>query len=848
MKTLFFTITCITFVTLTFLPNSFAQEYLHGRLVVRLIYFLPNDRPFRPEVEKWMKNEIRNLQRFFAEQMQAHGFGNRTFPIETDAQDEPMVHRVDGKHPSSYYHQGHQNHELGDLLDGDSIFFLVLDGGGANYGAGHKNRGGAVVAGTVSRCIAAHEMAHSFGLNWHQYNQSDITGESMSLSACHAEFLSVHPCFNPDVPIEWRPPVPADIELISPRTYPVGSESVLIQLKVNYSAGLHQVFLFVQDELKACRNLKGKKDAVVEFNYDGVIPSQPSTSLSNPIAHSFRVIAIDTEGNKSTLYYFTLAEDSPDRIAILEGYTGTVSVAFSPDGVLLASGGSDHISGGWHGEWADTVRLWDVATRTNIATLKGHTNTIHSVAFSPDGILLASGSNDGTVRLWDVATRTSIATLEGHKTGGLGTVRSVAFSPDGVLLASGSNDETVKLWNVVTRTNIATLEGHLTPVTSVAFSPNGAILASGSYPTTKLWDIATRTNIGVFGRDERDPGERGVYVKSVAFSPDGVLLVIGGERIGRHALSGKVELWDVTTRQRITTFVHGEQATSVAFSPDGALIAAGAVEGVVYLWDIAKSTPIATFGYPGVIASVAFSPRGVVLASGSNNGTFHNDDSIQLWDISSYITPNTPLKFRDVNQDGVVDTTDWLLVAAAQGQKPPINPRTDVNGDGKVDVADILLVADAIVGDAGAPSLYPMALKLFIASDVQRWLHEARQIVLITPAHRRGILILEQLLALLTPKETALLVNYPNPFNPETWIPYQLAAPADVTLTIYAADGAVVRTLELGHRSAGIYQDRSRAAYWDGRNEVGEPVASGVYFYTLSAGDFTATRKMLIRK
>ena len=101
---------------------------------------------------------------------------------------------------------------------------------------------------------------------------------------------------------------------------------------------------------------------------------------------------------------------------------------------------------------------------------------------------------------------------------------------------------------------------------------------------------------------------------------------------------------------------------------------------------------------------------------------------------------------------------------------------------------------------------------------------------------------------LVLPDTTSLLSNYPNPFNPETWIPYQLSEPADVTLRIYTANGVLVRTLALGQLPAGIYQSRSRAAYWNGRNEIGEPVASGIYFYTLSAGDFTATRKMLIRK
>ena len=98
------------------------------------------------------------------------------------------------------------------------------------------------------------------------------------------------------------------------------------------------------------------------------------------------------------------------------------------------------------------------------------------------------------------------------------------------------------------------------------------------------------------------------------------------------------------------------------------------------------------------------------------------------------------------------------------------------------------------------------------------------------------------------PQETSLLHNYPNPFNPETWIPYHLAEPADVTLTIYAVNGQVVRRLDLGHQAAGFYRNRARAAYWDGRNAVGERVASGIYFYTLMAGDFAATRKLLIRK
>ena len=200
----------------------------------------------------------------------------------------------------------------------------------------------------------------------------------------------------------------------------------------------------------------------------------------------------------------------------------------------------------------------------------------------------------------------------------------------------------------------------------------------------------------------------------------------------------------------------------------------------------------------------------------------------------------------DVNQDGTVNIPDIVLVAGRFGQSGP--NIADVNGDGVVNVNDLILVAGALGETQAAPSLHPTSLAMFTAADVRGWLTQAQGLALTDPKLQSGIRFLVQLLTVLVPKETALLPNYPNPFNPETWIPYHLSKDADVTLHIYAVNGQVVRTLALGHLPAGMYQNRSRAAYWDGRNAFGEPVASGVYFYTLTAGDFTATRKMLIRK
>ena len=201
----------------------------------------------------------------------------------------------------------------------------------------------------------------------------------------------------------------------------------------------------------------------------------------------------------------------------------------------------------------------------------------------------------------------------------------------------------------------------------------------------------------------------------------------------------------------------------------------------------------------------------------------------------------------DVNNDGVVDIRDLVSVASNFGKTGQNS--ADVNNDGVVNISDLILVAGALgEGAAAAPLLHPSDLEGLTASDVQQILTQARQIAFTDPTYLRGVTILERLLARLLPKETALLPNYPNPFNPETWLPYQLAKPAEVKLHIYAVNGALIRTLALGHQPAGIYHSKSRAAYWDGRNEQGEHVANGIYFYTLSAENFTASRKMLIRK
>ena len=228
---------------------------------------------------------------------------------------------------------------------------------------------------------------------------------------------------------------------------------------------------------------------------------------------------------------------------------------------------------------------------------------------------------------------------------------------------------------------------------------------------------------------------------------------------------------------------------------------------------------------------------------------FAKDAEYQVNPVGKKIPVTVPK--WDVNKDGMTDILDLILVGQDFGKTQSTNARTDVNRDGQRNIKDLVLVAQhlgELSGVSAAPSALAQSHLRLDPAFIRTWIAQAQLENDGSVAFQQGIANLRQLLALLIPERTALLANYPNPFNPETWIPYQLAEAATVTLRIYEINGALVRTLDLGHQSGGRYQDRSRAAYWDGSNEVGESVASGVYFYTLTAGDFTATRKMLIRK
>ena len=643
---------------------------------VRMIYFVSDPQRFRQEVVDKMKTTIREVQRIYGDQIRAHGFRERTFRYETDAQGEPMVHVVNGTGGNSDYVSALARIESVYGYDlSSNIYFIVLgneeDLQSRNVlGLGFqtsRNGGWAMLRQYIDPnwvTRAAHELGHAFGL-WHNFNDGAYImsygpgqGRLSELSAGH---LAVHPHFNPESPTwtEIAVELPT-CRVRSSRSYPAGATSVPIQLELSDPDGLQQVSLFTTTpethfsagfpELKTGRLLGDATNATVDFEYDGIIPSDPGAAdLSSLLTHKMTIELVDVRGNIRRIG-LTLLHDSTHRIIIpLDrekgfGGEGAKGVAFSPDGRILAAG-TENL----------TVELWNAETGAHIASLEGYdpnrgrVHHVYSLAFSPDGETLATGTWHGSIKLWDVPTKTETTTftLSAHRA----RIMSLAFSPDGGILAAGVGDDwtgpnIIRLWDMETRTQLPPLADHTGGVQSVAFSPDGKILASGAFDNTiRLWDVATGTQIASF------PYENSVT--KVSFSPDGKTLV-------SSAFNNKVAFWDVEKKAFRAQFRAGgiNLLRYVSFTPDGESIVTATQGGDIELRDASTYARIAKFqGHSGDQlnnSSAAFSPDGTTLATSLGSGYERlGDYTIVLWNMSPYVTP-------------VVHVADFNLQAAVR--------------------------------------------------------------------------------------------------------------------------------------------------------------------------------------
>ena len=892
---------------------GFDEISTHERPIVRLIYFRPRDRQPLPDVNTQLDRLIKDIQQFYADQMESHGFDRKTFQFETDAQGNAVVYHVIGKLEDTAYHDEARIiwDEIHEHLDRSKYIYLTaLDVSSERIGTGegdtacgvgggsssfNKYKGTALLpafGGCFNFEVAAHELGHAFGLPHDFRSDAYIMSYGFSpniLSQCAAEWLDVHSAFNSNQPASTAA---ATIEMLPPS---LASPPNAIRLRFNVTDpdGLHQVQLLTPtlsgsakgfQELIACKHLNGTS-STVEF-----VISKTIFRYGGEVAFQGGEVALqvmDQQGDFSAKRFYADPQAGPK----IEGpWLWVITPTGGRSGAGAAASGIDFLS-----EMSDGA-----VTESKIAT-EGAT------AGSPVGTsvwTLHTLSPTDSDNINDMAKAAGLGSGDIDNHVAYGSIALEASREQQTIMHVGS-DDAVKVW----------LNGELVHDNPVN---RGATGFQENFPVT----LKAGKNILLVAVYEK----QGAWSAFFGFAAEAAYTLPQSAPEIEPQAGPKIEgpwLWVITpTDGRSGASAAASGIDFLSEMSDGAVTESkiateGATTGYPVgdsVWtlhtlsptrsdninDMAKAAGlgIGDIDYHVAYGSIALdAPREqqTIMHAGS-------DDAVKVWlngelvhnnpvnrgasDFQdqfpvmlkkgtnillvavyegwgawtgffgfaadaeyTLILPSSPRPAWDVNEDGIVDAKDVILVAEALGQEEPENPRLDVNGDGVVDGKDLILIAEHLgEGDAPAAPSHPARPLGFTLESVERTLNILRAADDGTLAFKRGIANLERILALFMPENTALLHNYPNPFNPETWIPYQLAEPAEVTLYIYAVNGALVRTLALGYQPAGVYRIRSRAAYWDGRNAQGERVASSVYFYTLTTGDFTATRKMLIRK
>ena len=937
---------------------SVAQD---TRPMVRLIYFLPRDREPQPNIDKKLDGLIKDAQQLYANHMEAHGFGRKTFQFETDASGNAVVHHFVGQFTDAHYSNLSNTWNIWEEIDkqfdaSKNIYVTVIEmrseyldsggcdicstiaGRGGNWGAS----GGRVLVTAASIRATAHELGHAFGLMHDYRNKAErvwrYSEDLMLNSFCAAQWLDAHRAFNPAPSLDQAEFPKFKFKMLPP-SLASPPNAIRLRFEITGPNEIHQVQLLTEEinyrgSLMGYKHLNGNSSGTVEFvvtdltlqnsslwlwtidvhgNIDGsqefpiditsIIP--PPETISIPDRHlaaavqqeigditthsMLNLFALDARNsgitdltgleqahnleilNLGTEYIQAegnVNSNTVSDVSVLSGLTRLRSLYLDGTNIDIATlSGLTHLRSLYLGgnSISDISALSGL---THLHTLFLGSNSISDIS-ALSGLTRLSWLHLGSNSISDISALSGLTRLRSLFLGsnnisdisalsGLTRLRSLYLGGNSISDISALSGLTHLSWLYLGDNSISDISvlSALTNLTSLNLRYNSisdVSPLSGLTQLTELYltnntisDMSPLVGLNLTGTQWDNTG---LYIERNPLN-----YVSLNTHLPAMQAKGIEVKFDPRTYPALDIVSGaGQQATGGETLADPLVVAAIGARGA----------PM-----PGI--SVTFTvTRGrgelsAITATTDTDGraktTFTLGTNPGKYAVRATAPPlKSPVTFlavatvptarltADVNGDGVVNIQDLVGVASQLGQVG--QNAADVNGDGAVNIQDLVFVAGELGGDAAAPSAWDRtAVRVPSREKVEQWLTQAHRLRFIDTRSQRGVFLLERLFAALAPKETTLLANYPNPFNPETWVPYQLAKPADVTLRIYSVKGELVRTLVLGHQAAGVYHSKSRAAYWDGRNAQGEKVASGVYFYTLSAGEFSTTRKLLIRK
>ena len=851
--------------------------------MVKVIYFVPRDRPFQWNIPTTLNTQIKAVQRFYAEQMEGHGYGEKIFNLENDVTGNLVVHPVTGKFDDAHYHTDTLNkitEEIKSQFDTKKdIYIVVVDVSTeriqGNCGIAQFD-GGPVMVPATGDCIQgehgidliAHELGHALNLEHDFRNDSYIMSYGAArdqLSVCAASTLNVSPFFNQDVPVGNVSNTPATIQMLTPSTYPANEENWTLQFNVSDMDGVHQVqfLLSVPGEatsLVSCKDFNDTRSTIVEFGMPIGATVAPTNNVYIRVVdqngyvagQSWTLTATKTTQTKTTNTnrtetYLTLTYDSPDALvptnnrAEWSGWTGNLVWEKTPDGLLprRPHGFMDpDTSTQFYDEWDHY--FYAHAISRIVYDLKGGNYAIFDAYFDMPNPCGSIASVELIFLADDVEIYNS-GILKGNQTRNIHIAFDIPENTETFTIrvtdgSDGGGCDHFVLGNprllprepfTIQTTEMDRTETYLT----LTYDSPDALVPTNNPDEWHGWIV------GVWEKtpDGKSPPKHKWYFQFP-------YLDVWDHWIYSHAISRIV--YDISNNdyEKFDAYFYmphpnrSNASIELIFHADGVEIYNSGVlrgnqEQYTHIsFDIPENTKTLTIN----ITDVGDNAYDHFVFG--NPRLLHRESSIIAVEDDNY---------TDVNNDGLVNIIDLVLVAARYGEKIIGNPypNPDVNRDGIVDIKDITLITQDMPPIDEVPAAPNTQRSVFTSADLEK-----AYAVLPDAVVDRGIEVLDLLFGAVVPTKTLLLKNYPNPFNPETWIPYQLAKPANVVITIRAVGGQTIRKLEVGYRDAGRYVNRGHAAYWDGRNALGEPVASGLYFYTLTAGEFTATRRMLIQK